>query len=119
MIQLKISFWLVVLCLLANHLLAQKTYKYPQAPKDSVVDTYFGESIADPYQWMENPDDERLSAWIKEQQKLTKKLENQQTKVWTLRNQIAAMYYGVSEENTRSYQKLIAKKANIFLNTIL
>lgn len=111
MIQLKISFCLIVLCLLSVHLQAQKTYEYPLAPKDSVVDTYFGESIADPYQWMENPDDERLSAWIKEQQKLTKKLENQQTKVWTLRNQIAAMYYGVSEENTRSYQKVNRQKS--------
>lgn len=41
---------------------------YPFAPRENQVDRYFGEEISDPYQWMEDPNDERLKFWIKAQQ---------------------------------------------------
>lgn len=41
---------------------------YPIAPQEDQIDTYFGTDVADPFQWMENPNDERLKNWISEQQ---------------------------------------------------
>ncbi len=35
------------------------------------VDTYFGEKIADPYQWLEDDYSEPTTAWVKEQNKAT------------------------------------------------
>lgn len=41
---------------------------YPTADQENHVDQYFETDIPDPYQWMENPNDERLKTWITEQQ---------------------------------------------------
>ncbi|MEQ9051513.1 MAG: prolyl oligopeptidase family serine peptidase [Marinoscillum sp.] len=55
---------------------AQKTYNYPAAPKDSIVDQYFDTTIYDSYQWMENPDDQRLTDWLDAQAKFSRKINN-------------------------------------------
>lgn len=82
---------------------SQKTYKYSIAPKDSVVDIYFSDTIFDPYQWMENPSDPRLKDWIDDQKKLTEKLGHKQTQIWTLREQIATMYSNIEREKIEGY----------------
>ncbi|MFT5640587.1 MAG: prolyl oligopeptidase, partial [Cyclobacteriaceae bacterium] len=71
---------------------SQKTYEYPEASKDSIFDVYFGDSIYDPYQWMEKPDDPRLTVWLEKQKSLTGKLDRQQIRRSTLRQQIASIY---------------------------
>ncbi|MFT7237692.1 MAG: prolyl oligopeptidase [Cyclobacteriaceae bacterium] len=71
---------------------SQKTYEYPEASKDSIFDVYFGDSIYDPYQWMENPADPRLTMWLENQKSLTSKLDRQQIRRSTLRQQIASIY---------------------------
>ncbi len=40
---------------------------YPLTTAENSVESYFGNEIADPYQWMENPEDPRLEAWIQAQ----------------------------------------------------
>ena len=35
----------------------------PAAPRDAIVDTFHGETVADPYRWLENGDDPRTVAW--------------------------------------------------------
>ena len=82
---------------------AQKAYKYPIAPKDSVFNDYFDTTIYDPYQWMENPDDFRLTEWMEAQKRITKKQGNKHTKIWTLRAQIGMMYSKISGERIEGY----------------
>ena len=46
--------------------------QYPQTRKDdSVKDTYFGTTVADPYRWLENDTAADTKAWVKEENKVT------------------------------------------------
>ncbi len=46
--------------------------KYPATKKDStVVDNYFGTSVADPYRWLENDTSAATGAWVKEENEVT------------------------------------------------
>jgi prolyl oligopeptidase len=57
---------------LAPLALAQHPWKYPPARQDaSVVDTYHGVQVADPYRWLEDPDSTETRAWIDGQVGLT------------------------------------------------
>ncbi|HHF2976802.1 TPA: prolyl oligopeptidase family protein [Vibrio diabolicus] len=44
---------------------------YPKTRKDSVVDTYFGHDIADPYRWLENDRSEETAQWVSGQNSVT------------------------------------------------
>lgn len=44
---------------------------YPPVHRDATVDTYFGVRIPAPYQWMENPGDPELRAWVAAENRLT------------------------------------------------
>jgi len=71
----------------------QKAYEYPKADIESTFNVYFGDTIYDPYQWMENPNDPRLNKWLEEQKSFTKKFDKQQTRRSTLRAQIGSIYF--------------------------
>ena len=43
---------------------------YPPAERSAHVDTYFGVDVADPYRWMEDPEDARTQAWVDAQARL-------------------------------------------------
>lgn len=45
--------------------------KYPETRKDTIVDTYFGEQISDPYRWLEDDRSEETAAWVKAQNEVT------------------------------------------------
>jgi len=94
---------------------AQKTYKYPIAPKDSTVDVYFGTHIQDPYQWMENPNDPRLTEWLNLQKKIAKKTENNQISKMTFREQIASLYSDVKRERIEGNVKSGKKSKSKYL----
>ncbi len=83
---------------------AQKVHSYPLAEKDSLFCLYFGDTLADPYQWMEDPDDPRLEIWLNQQKKLTQKQQKQQTKVWALRDQLVSMYHDKKNETLSTYK---------------
>ncbi|HAG16103.1 MAG TPA: hypothetical protein DCG69_06195 [Bacteroidales bacterium] len=106
---MKRLFLLLIIIINALSSFAQKNYVYPIAPKDSIVDVYFDTKISDPYQWMENPDDPRLIAWMESQKALTQKQANKQTRIWTLRGQLASMYNDVDKDITEDYKKTDSK----------
>jgi prolyl oligopeptidase len=51
---------------------AAGTFAYPDAPRGTVSDTYFGTSVADPYRWLENVDAPDTTAWVKAEGDLTR-----------------------------------------------
>lgn len=55
----------------ATTAMAQKL-KYPEAPHDNTVDTYFGEKVADPFRPLEDDNSETTAKWVKEENALTR-----------------------------------------------
>ena len=51
---------------------SQSKINYPKTAKGDVVDTYFGIQVKEPYRWLENDTSAATSAWVKEQNKVTK-----------------------------------------------
>ncbi|MFB9054740.1 prolyl oligopeptidase family serine peptidase [Formosa undariae] len=92
-----------LLFFIVSQLSAQKQYEYELTPKDSSTNTYFNTTLSDPYQWMENPADPRLANWLEAETKLTKKVKSRYLKTLDLKDQIAAMYYGVKEQKIKGY----------------
>jgi prolyl oligopeptidase len=45
--------------------------KYPVSKTVEQVDNYHGQSVADPYRWLENPDAADTKAWVEAQNKVT------------------------------------------------
>ncbi|TAN05718.1 MAG: S9 family peptidase [Rhodanobacteraceae bacterium] len=62
----------VLLVVAALPSLAATRIRYPVAPQDSTVDTYFGVKVPAPYQWMENLGDPRLHQWVDAENRVTK-----------------------------------------------
>lgn len=95
----------VFFCVLNIYAFAQKANNYTLAPKDDITNKYHGETIEDPYQWMENPDDPRLQLWLKEQAKLTRKIKSKQLNSRVLEAQIISMYVDVKHEIKEGYKE--------------
>jgi prolyl oligopeptidase len=51
--------------------MAGQQLQYPQAPRDTVADIYFGLRIEDPYRPLEDPDAPATTAWVDAENKLT------------------------------------------------
>lgn len=60
----------LLLCvpLFASPLVAQP---YPDAPRQQVVDDYFGVKVGDPYRWLEDESSDQTQAWIRAEDTLT------------------------------------------------
>ncbi len=62
---------LISVIILSTIMKAQTKLTYPQTPKGTQVDTYFGTPIADPYRWLENDKSPETEAWVKSENKVT------------------------------------------------
>lgn len=49
----------------------QPEITYPETRQDDVVDDYHGESVADPYRWLEDDNSAETKDWVKRQNKVT------------------------------------------------
>ena len=50
---------------------AVNSLDYPETKKGTVIDTYFGENVADPYRWLEDDMSDETAQWVKTQNNLT------------------------------------------------
>lgn len=49
-----------------------QTLRYPEAPHDNTIDTYFGEQVADPFRPLEDDNSPATEAWVKAENALTR-----------------------------------------------
>jgi prolyl oligopeptidase len=71
---------------------ASQQLKYPPAPKESVVDNYFGRSVPDPYRSLEDPDAPATSAWVEAENSLTHGYLDQLPRRDSIRTRLTAMW---------------------------
>ncbi len=70
---------------------AQNAPAPPPAPRDQVVDILHGVRVADPYRWLEDSSAPRTQAWIKAQQRYTKRLLDQRSSLDRLKGELRAL----------------------------
>ncbi|MDX9848340.1 MAG: prolyl oligopeptidase family serine peptidase [Tenuifilaceae bacterium] len=96
---MKKNLFLAILAFASFIAFGQKANKYPVAPMDTTQNTYHDSiTINDPYQWMENPEDPRLTVWLEEQKRLTDKLSHQQVRKNTLHAQLASIFHNYESD---------------------
>ncbi len=80
---------------------------YPQAPTEDVSDELHGVTVADPYRYMEDPDDPRLEAWAREQDELFGDIMANATSREAYAERLTALYdyprYGTPTERGGRY----------------
>lgn len=49
------------------------TITYPETKQVDIVESHFGQAIADPYRWLENDvrNDKEVATWVESQNKIT------------------------------------------------
>ena len=68
----RLVFIIIAAALLAASPALAAKLAYPDAPRGTVTDTYFGTSVADPYRWMEDVDAPQTTSWVKAEGDLTR-----------------------------------------------
>ncbi|MEJ1242057.1 prolyl oligopeptidase family serine peptidase [Chryseolinea sp. T2] len=63
--------FIVVLAACSKSSKTENPSSYPVSKKGDTVDVYFGESVADPYRWMENDTSAEVADWVAEENKVT------------------------------------------------
>ncbi len=51
--------------------ISQERTVYPKTDKEQTVDYYFGQSVADPYRWLEDDMSDKTAKWVKAQNNVT------------------------------------------------
>ena len=77
-----------VITFMSNLVISQTSFLYPESRKVVQKDTFFGDIIYDPYQWLEQQESEETKKWVAEQNKLTNDYLKKIPNSFTLREQI-------------------------------
>jgi prolyl oligopeptidase len=80
-------------------------FKYPDAPRGTVVEEYHGTKIADPYRWLEDPDSPEARRWIDAENKLTHEYLSSVPNGSALRKRLAELWSPVSYPRAASQQE--------------
>jgi prolyl oligopeptidase len=67
----KILIYIVSAILISCNSTMKKNIEYPLTKKGEVVNSYFGTTVADPYNWLEDDMSAETALWVKEQNKVT------------------------------------------------
>lgn len=86
-------------------LFGQKKINYPTVEKANIYNIYHGDSIYDPYQWMENLEDPRLKDWLKDQKNILEKQKRQYVNTQKLNAQLYSMYSKTIEIVDSGYEQ--------------
>lgn len=112
------------------------TIKYPNSPKQNVVDDYFGTKISDPFQWLENDTATEVTTWVDEQNQTTQnylaqipyrqKIKNRLTEIWNfpkygVTSKHGDYYYfsknnGLQNQSVIYYQKGLNATPEVFID---
>lgn len=65
--------WVFIISLVATQSMPPSLPSYPEAHRESRVDDYHGESVADPYRWLEDLHGEETRRWVEAQNRLTRR----------------------------------------------
>ncbi len=83
-------------------------YKYPENIKVDSTDNYFGETIKDPYRWLEKEDCKDVQSWINAQNEVTNKFLSSIPYREEIRKRLK---YGISKN-----LQLLLKRGNTIFN---
>lgn len=84
---------------------------YPVVRRDSVVDTYFGRRVPDPYRWLETLDSPETHAWVEAQNTLTRGyLDSLPSGEWFRRRLTALWDFPEADLPERAGERLFYRK---------
>ncbi len=104
--------WKVVSFGLATLIIAacgpsDNTIVYPETERGDVVDTYFGEEVADPYRWLEDLDGDATAAWVEAQNAVSFPYLEAIPQRETIKNRLTELWdyerYGIPETEGGRY----------------
>ena len=84
--------------------------KPPVAEKKPVVDEYHGVKVTDDYQWLENPNDPAVKAWVAAENRATRDYLDSLPD----RKAIAARLTALFDKVSPRYSKLVSRPAGLF-----
>ncbi len=101
-----------------------KRLNYPETRQVDTVDQYFGQTVADPYRWLEDDRSPETEAWVKAQNKVTEEylsripfrdtIRKRLTQVWNYKRQGTPVrkgdYWFVSRNNGLQNQSVLYVK---------
>ena len=117
--------------------LSKTRFEYPSTRKDTtVIDSYFGVNVADPYRWLEDDNSSETGAWVQSQNKLTydylgkipqrEAIKERLAEVWNYEKQSTPwqkgnylFYYkndGVQNQSVLYYEDTASKKVDVLIN---
>lgn len=100
-----LAFLPVLVCIVGITYGQPYKWPYPKAKKDSVVDTYFGTTVSDPYRWLEDDSLPATRQWLASQEELTKKWMFNLDMKYDLKKEMgyARLWYGTANKSGKYF----------------
>jgi prolyl oligopeptidase len=64
---------ILIFCMVLLGFMSAKAqnYKYPDAPREDVIENYHGTNVHDYYRWLEDPESKKTQSWVAAENKIT------------------------------------------------